>query len=112
MRRTIILFCLGLFLNLQGPSPAASWRIPGVLQRFAISYFFCSLLLIYAPHYNMYVTHIRIYISMMMCCVHDAVTNSPDAPTAFTNIRLHLAEWYYHHDHYRRYSPIVSVSLS
>jgi uncharacterized membrane protein len=31
VRRSAILFCLGLFLNLQGPSPVDSWRIPGII---------------------------------------------------------------------------------
>jgi predicted acyltransferase len=73
----------------------------GVLQRFAVSYFFCSLLLIFAPHYQMYLlpplslpppssSYSSIY---MIVPVYDD-DNSPDAPTAFTNLRLHLVEWY------------------
>jgi heparan-alpha-glucosaminide N-acetyltransferase len=41
LRRTVILFCLGIFLN--NGFTLSHWRIPGVLQRFAISYFVVAL---------------------------------------------------------------------
>jgi heparan-alpha-glucosaminide N-acetyltransferase len=40
-RRTVILFALGLFLN--NGFNISHWRIPGVLQRFAITYFVVAL---------------------------------------------------------------------
>jgi len=47
LRRSIILFSLGLFLN--NGFDLANWRIPGVLQRFGIAYFVVSLLIIFIP---------------------------------------------------------------
>ncbi|XP_064387254.1 heparan-alpha-glucosaminide N-acetyltransferase-like isoform X2 [Halichondria panicea] len=44
VRRTIILFGLGLLLNSNTSDfQLATWRIPGVLQRFAISYFVVAM---------------------------------------------------------------------
>jgi len=46
LRRTAVIFALGLFLN-AFPFTAekvAHWRIPGVLQRIALCYFFASLI--------------------------------------------------------------------
>ncbi len=44
VRRTLIIFALGLFLNLFPYFRFATFRIPGVLQRIAICYFFASLI--------------------------------------------------------------------
>lgn len=44
LRRTIILFALGLFLNGFPYFNLATLRIPGVLQRIALCYFFAALL--------------------------------------------------------------------
>jgi predicted acyltransferase len=44
LRRTIILFALGLFLNAFPDFEMSTLRIPGVLQRIAICYFFASLI--------------------------------------------------------------------
>ncbi|XP_033100089.1 heparan-alpha-glucosaminide N-acetyltransferase-like isoform X2 [Anneissia japonica] len=45
LRRTVILFLLGLFLNTAGGHNDLQYiRIPGVLQRFSISYFFVATL--------------------------------------------------------------------
>src|SRR5213080_5517700 len=50
VRRTAILFLLGLFLNalyyLPGGFALSILRIPGVLQRIAVAYFFASLLVL------------------------------------------------------------------
>ncbi len=57
-RRTVILFLLGLFLNILSVmmnkytlNPIAIWadlRVPGVLQRIALCYLFASLIFLYA----------------------------------------------------------------
>ncbi len=44
LRRTIILFALGLFINIFPTFELSGIRIPGVLQRIAICYFFASLI--------------------------------------------------------------------
>lgn len=44
VRRTLILFALGLFLNGFPTYDLSVMRIPGVLQRIAISYFFAALI--------------------------------------------------------------------
>jgi len=49
IRRSIILFGLGLFLN--NGWDLDHWRIPGVLQRFGISYFFVSMIIMFVPKY-------------------------------------------------------------
>jgi predicted acyltransferase len=52
IRRTLILFGLGLFLNgfpfIQPYFDFATWRIPGVLQRIAICYFFTSVIFLHS----------------------------------------------------------------
>lgn len=47
VRRTIILFALGLFINQS--VDIVNIRIPGVLQRFAISYFVVSMVILFVP---------------------------------------------------------------
>ena len=44
IRRTVLLFALGLFLNGLFEFDVSTWRIPGVLQRIAVCYFFASLI--------------------------------------------------------------------
>jgi len=44
LRRTIILFALGLFLNMFPTFSLSAIRIPGVLQRIALCYLFASLI--------------------------------------------------------------------
>jgi len=48
LRRTIVLFALGLFLNSFPTFQMSNIRIPGVLQRIAICYFFASLIVLKA----------------------------------------------------------------
>jgi len=47
-RRAIILFILGLFLSILPLFDFSNVRIPGVLQRISIVYFFCALLFLYS----------------------------------------------------------------
>lgn len=56
IRRSIILVGLGLFLN--NGWDLDHWRIPGVLQRFGVSYFFVALIIMFIPKYTS--TKIRI----------------------------------------------------
>jgi predicted acyltransferase len=44
VKRTLIIFGIGLFLNGFPHFPLAEWRIPGVLQRIAVCYFFASII--------------------------------------------------------------------
>jgi heparan-alpha-glucosaminide N-acetyltransferase len=46
-KRSAILFCLGLFVN--GGDDFRNWRVPGVLQRFGVSFFVVSLIVIFVP---------------------------------------------------------------
>ena len=46
LRRTLILFALGLFLNIFPTFQLSQIRIPGVLQRIALCYFFASLIVL------------------------------------------------------------------
>jgi len=48
LRRTIILFALGLFMNVFPTFHLSAIRIPGVLQRIALCYFFASLIVLKA----------------------------------------------------------------
>ena len=48
LRRTIILFALGLFINMFPAFHLSAIRIPGVLQRIALCYFFASLIVLKA----------------------------------------------------------------
>jgi predicted acyltransferase len=48
LRRTIILFALGLFINMFPAFHLSEIRIPGVLQRIALCYFFASLIVLKA----------------------------------------------------------------
>jgi predicted acyltransferase len=44
LRRSVIIFALGMILNAFPYFRLASWRIPGVLQRIAICYLICAIL--------------------------------------------------------------------
>jgi predicted acyltransferase len=44
MKRTLIIFAIGLFLNACPYFSVPEWRIPGVLQRIAVCYFFASII--------------------------------------------------------------------
>eukprot|EP01137_Pigoraptor_chileana_P002065 Opistho-2@180 len=47
LQRSATLFALGLFLN--NGHDLGYWRIPGVLQRFGVSYMFVSLIVLFVP---------------------------------------------------------------
>lgn len=60
-RRTLILFCLGLLLNwIPFETYFAFVRLPGVLQRIALAYFFAAVLTLYLP---------RIRASVLSICI-------------------------------------------
>jgi len=46
----VILFALGLFVSNDASTEFSSWRVPGVLQRFGVTYFVVSLVIVYVPH--------------------------------------------------------------
>ncbi len=50
VRRSIILYALGLFLN--NGYYLQTWRIPGVLQRFGVSYLVVSLIVLFIPKFE------------------------------------------------------------
>lgn len=52
IKRTIIIFAIGLFLGLFPFFNFANMRIPGVLQRIAICYFFASIIVLYSKKYS------------------------------------------------------------
>lgn len=54
LRRSAIIFAIGLFLNGLPDFHLAAWRIPGVLQRIAVSYLAAALITLYSR------THARI----------------------------------------------------
>ncbi len=55
-KRSAIIFALGLFLWLFPSFDFANLRIPGVLQRIALVYFFCSLIFLNTPSWKAQVT--------------------------------------------------------
>jgi len=55
-KRSAIIFALGLFLWLFPTFDFANLRIPGVLQRIALVYFFCSLIFLNTPSWKAQVT--------------------------------------------------------
>lgn len=52
LRRTLLIFAIGLFLAGFPKFDFANIRIPGVLQRIAIVYFFCSLIFVYIRNWR------------------------------------------------------------
>lgn len=52
VRRALIIFGLGLFLNGFPFFPLDTWRIPGVLQRIAIGYFFAAMIYLHTGWKN------------------------------------------------------------
>ena len=48
LRRSAILFVIGLLLNGLGSLSLSSWRIPGVLQRIAVAYAAAALIMLYS----------------------------------------------------------------
>ncbi len=51
-RRTLVIFAVGLFLNAFPKFDFANLRIPGVLQRIALVYFFCALIFVYVKNWK------------------------------------------------------------
>ncbi|MBK0381456.1 DUF5009 domain-containing protein [Pedobacter sp. SD-b] len=54
LKRTVILFCLGLLMSLQPYFDFATVRIPGVLQRIALVYLASALIFLYAIPQNIF----------------------------------------------------------
>ena len=65
-RRTIILFSLGLFINMFPTFELATFRIMGVLQRIALCYFFASLIFLFLKPRRRIVLTITIPIAYWM----------------------------------------------
>jgi len=55
LKRGVKIFLLGLFLNLFPNFNFSEFRIPGVLQRIALVYVFCSILYLYASKKSQYI---------------------------------------------------------
>ncbi len=55
VKRTLIIFAIGIFLNIFPKFNFSSMRIPGVLQRIAICYFFASIIILNASKKWQYV---------------------------------------------------------
>ncbi|MFK5972320.1 MAG: heparan-alpha-glucosaminide N-acetyltransferase domain-containing protein [Flavobacteriaceae bacterium] len=55
LKRGLIIFLLGLFLNLFPVFNFSEFRIPGVLQRIALVYVFCSILYLFASRKSQYI---------------------------------------------------------
>jgi predicted acyltransferase len=51
LKRSVILFAIGLFINAYPHFHLASWRIAGVLQRIAVAYFVAAVLTLYVNTY-------------------------------------------------------------
>ncbi len=68
LKRSAILFFLGLFLNSKGRNDFRTLRIPGVLQRFALSYLGASLLELQTPK-----TWIRWIALLCLSAAHTAI---------------------------------------
>ena len=62
VRRTLIIFALGLFLYGFPEFKLATWRIPGVLQRIAVCYFFAALIYLHTS----WKTQARIAVGLLM----------------------------------------------
>ncbi|MGC2108579.1 MAG: heparan-alpha-glucosaminide N-acetyltransferase domain-containing protein [Candidatus Korobacteraceae bacterium] len=52
LRRSAILFAVGIALNFLAAADLASWRIPGVLQRIAVAYCAAALITLYTRTYT------------------------------------------------------------
>lgn len=63
LRRTVLIFAIGLFLAAFHRFQFASLRIPGVLQRIALVYFFCSLIFVYVKSWR---TQVWISIGLLL----------------------------------------------
>lgn len=62
IRRTLIIFAIGLFLNGLPDFGLADYRIPGVLQRLAVCYFFASIIFLNTK----YRTQIAIAVGLLI----------------------------------------------
>lgn len=63
LRRTLLIFAIGLFLAGFPKFDLANIRIPGVLQRIALVYFFCSLIFVYIKGWR---TQLMISIGLLV----------------------------------------------
>ena len=64
LRRSLIIFALGFLLNLLPRFDFATVRVPGVLQRIALCYFFASCIVIGLPEYG------RRWAALGLCAVY------------------------------------------
>ncbi|WP_170283960.1 acyltransferase family protein [Flagellimonas olearia] len=62
IKRAVIIFMLGLFLNLFPDFDFTSFRIPGVLQRIALVFVFCAVINLYAGEKSQYIWFISILV--------------------------------------------------
>jgi predicted acyltransferase len=67
--RSLALFAIGLFINAFPNFDLATWRIPGVLQRFAICYFVVALLYLATYRQNPIRTNIRLMATAAIICL-------------------------------------------
>jgi predicted acyltransferase len=70
LRRTVILIALGLFLNLFPVFDISTVRIPGVLQRIGLSYFFAAVLVLFTGRKTQMAATLFLlvlYGSLLMC---------------------------------------------
>eukprot|EP00117_Sycon_ciliatum_P004094 scpid46106/ scgid2492/ Heparan-alpha-glucosaminide N-acetyltransferase; Transmembrane protein 76 len=94
IRRAVILFCIGLFLN--NGYDLKHWRIPGVLQRFGVSYLVVGLVDIFVPTLRIVSKVSPVYdivaylpqwiIMISLVIIHTAITfgmHVPGCPTGY-----------------------------
>lgn len=62
IRRTLIIFALGLFLNSFSFFNEGNFRIPGVLQRIAICYFFVGIMVVHLKTIGFWITGISLLV--------------------------------------------------
>jgi len=102
LRRTVILFALGLFLNGFPYYHLSMIRIPGVLQRIALGYFFGSLLFLWTSTRVQVVVAVTILVGYWLLMMHVPVPGFGMGDLSKEgNLAAYIDRWMFHGHMYR-----------
>jgi len=102
VKRTVLLFLLGLFLNWIPDFSISTIRVPGILQRISFVYFFTAISIVYIPNY---IFHLSIFILLAYYFIllfipvpnlgHPSIVIGVNIPAYIDNLLLNGHLWKY-----------------
>lgn len=85
IRRTIILFALGMLLNIYPNFNFSTWRIMGILQRIALCYFFTSVIVLNISQKGQLITIVALLVSYWLLMVFFPYPGKGPDPWSLSN---------------------------